>query len=31
MGMYPVIRLLPGRHKRIKTGHPWVFSNEIAK
>ena len=31
MGMYPVIRLLSGRHKRIKTGHPWVFSNEIAK
>jgi len=31
MAMYPVIRLLPGRHKRVKTGHPWVFSNEIAK
>lgn len=31
MAMYPAIRLLPGRHKRVKTGHPWVFSNEIAR
>ncbi|MEX2615346.1 MAG: class I SAM-dependent rRNA methyltransferase [Alphaproteobacteria bacterium] len=31
MTMYPAIRLLPGRHKRVKTGHPWVFSNEIAR
>lgn len=27
---YPVIRVLPGRHKRAKSGHPWLYSNEIA-
>src|SRR5690606_21886640 len=26
----PTVRLLPGRHKRLKGGHPWVYSNEIA-
>jgi len=26
----PEVRLLPGRHKRVLRGHPWVFSNEIA-
>lgn len=26
----PVVRLLPGRHKRVRAGHPWVYSNEIA-
>jgi len=26
----PEVRLLPGRHKRPRSGHPWVFSNEIA-
>ena len=26
----PELRLLPGRHKRVSAGHPWVFSNEIA-
>jgi 23S rRNA (cytosine1962-C5)-methyltransferase len=26
----PVVRLQPGRHKRAASGHPWVFSNEIA-
>ncbi len=26
----PIIRLQPGRHKRAKFGHPWVYSNEIA-
>ncbi|MBW8271040.1 class I SAM-dependent rRNA methyltransferase [Caldovatus aquaticus] len=26
----PVIRLLPGRDRRVKAGHPWAFSNEIA-
>jgi 23S rRNA (cytosine1962-C5)-methyltransferase len=26
----PVVRLLPGRHKRLVSGHPWVYSNEIA-
>lgn len=25
----PTIPLLPGRHKRVYAGHPWVFSNEI--
>ena len=23
------VRLLPGRHKRARTGHPWIFSNEV--
>ena len=26
----PPVRLLPGRDKRVKAGHPWAFSNEIA-
>jgi 23S rRNA (cytosine1962-C5)-methyltransferase len=26
----PTLRLLPGRDRRIKSGHPWAFSNEIA-
>ncbi|HEX7006905.1 MAG TPA: class I SAM-dependent rRNA methyltransferase [Alphaproteobacteria bacterium] len=26
----PTVRLLPGRHRRLKGGHPWVYSNEIA-
>jgi 23S rRNA (cytosine1962-C5)-methyltransferase len=26
----PLIRLMPGRDKRAKAGHPWVFSNEVA-
>ena len=25
----PHIRLLPGRHKRVAQGFPWVFSNEL--
>lgn len=25
----PVIKLLPGRHKRVGLGHPWIYSNEI--
>ena len=25
----PTIPLLPGRHKRVFGGHPWVYSNEI--
>ncbi len=25
----PVVRLLPGRQKRVRAGHPWVYSNEI--
>lgn len=29
--MHTIVKLLPGRHKRLRTGHPWIFSNEIAK
>lgn len=29
-GARPVIRLAPGRHKRVRAGHPWAYSNEIA-
>ncbi|MFQ5954568.1 MAG: class I SAM-dependent rRNA methyltransferase [Kiloniellales bacterium] len=25
----PRVVLLPGRHKRVKAGHPWAYSNEI--
>ncbi len=25
----PEIRLLPGHGKRLKRGHPWLYSNEI--
>lgn len=25
----PVVRLQPQRHKRVRLGHPWAFSNEI--
>ncbi|MGQ9368130.1 class I SAM-dependent rRNA methyltransferase [Azospirillum sp. ST 5-10] len=25
----PVIRLHPGRDKRVRHGHPWVYSNEV--
>lgn len=25
----PVIQVSPGRQKRVRAGHPWVFSNEI--
>jgi 23S rRNA (cytosine1962-C5)-methyltransferase len=31
MASHPVVRLLPGRHRRVKSGHPWVFSNEVAR
>jgi 23S rRNA (cytosine1962-C5)-methyltransferase len=30
MTKHPIIRVLPGRHKRARHGHPWVYSNEIA-
>jgi 23S rRNA (cytosine1962-C5)-methyltransferase len=30
MNNLPLIRLLPGHDKRVKSGHPWAFSNEIA-
>ncbi len=26
---YPRLRLLPKRHRRLKLGHPWVYSNEM--
>lgn len=26
----PELRMLPGRHKRLRDGHPWAFSNEVA-
>jgi 23S rRNA (cytosine1962-C5)-methyltransferase len=25
----PVVTLLPGGHRRVEAGHPWVFSNEV--
>jgi 23S rRNA (cytosine1962-C5)-methyltransferase len=28
-GSVAELRLLPGRHKRARAGHPWIFSNEI--
>ena len=28
-GTRPVIRIQPGRQKRARAGHPWVYSNEI--
>ncbi|WP_043829556.1 class I SAM-dependent rRNA methyltransferase [Muricoccus aerilatus] len=30
MSDLPLIRLLPGRNRRAKGGHPWIFSNEVA-
>ena len=29
MNSLPVVRLQPQRHKRVRLGHPWAFSNEI--
>ena len=26
----PQITVLPGRHKRAKSGHPWIYANEVA-
>ena len=26
----PVVALLSGRQKRVRAGHPWIFSNEVA-
>lgn len=26
---YPSIQLLPGQDRRLRAGHPWVFSNEL--
>ena len=25
----PSVALLPGRHRRVEAGHPWVYSNEV--
>src|SRR4051812_11009907 len=25
----PVLQLLPERHKRLRGGHPWAYSNEL--
>ncbi|MDO9499906.1 class I SAM-dependent rRNA methyltransferase [Falsiroseomonas sp.] len=30
MTEHPLIRLAPGGDRRVKAGHPWAFSNEIA-
>lgn len=27
---HPRLALRPGAHRRVKSGHPWVFSNEVA-
>ena len=29
-GDRPVVRLATGHHKRVRAGHPWAYSNEIA-
>jgi 23S rRNA (cytosine1962-C5)-methyltransferase len=29
MTVLPVVRLQPQRHKRVRLGHPWAYSNEI--
>ena len=26
---HPLIRLNPGQERRLKSGHPWAYSNEI--
>ncbi len=30
VSMHPLIRLLPKQDRRLKSGHPWAFSNELA-
>ena len=27
--VYPSVFMLPGRNRRLRSGHPWVYSNEI--
>ncbi|MGH7057631.1 MAG: hypothetical protein ACREFZ_07055, partial [Acetobacteraceae bacterium] len=29
-GLRPLARLKPGAERRLKAGHPWAYSNEIA-
>jgi len=29
LSRHPRLKLRPGAHKRLKTGHPWVYSNEV--
>jgi len=26
---HPQIVLQPGKHKRVKLGHPWIYANEV--
>ena len=26
---YPTIKILPGQDRRMRTGSPWLFSNEL--
>ncbi|MEM7025841.1 MAG: RlmI/RlmK family 23S rRNA methyltransferase, partial [Pseudomonadota bacterium] len=28
---YPRLNLLPGQDRRLRAGHPWVFSNEFQR
>lgn len=28
--MHPELKLQPSHHRRVRAGHPWVFSNEVA-
>lgn len=30
MTNHPIVRLLPRQDRRLRAGHPWAFSNEIA-
>jgi len=30
MAEHPLLRLLPNHDRRLRAGHPWVFSNELA-
>lgn len=30
MAEQPLLRLLPGHDRRLRAGHPWVYSNELA-
>ena len=30
MSDFPVVKLVPGRDRRVTGGHPWIYSNEVA-